>query len=145
MRFVTTHNDGFLERFAYEQVVPQDSFLRKLCDLIDWDRFTDRFVAMYVGKAEHGRPPYHPVLVSKCLLLGYLYNLSERSVEWFCHSTFEGRLFLDVGMSDPTPDHSTLSLFRSRRTRFIPWPTQTARRTGSARRRDCPRQTRMPP
>ena len=57
MRFVKTHNDGFLGRFAYEQVVPQDSFLRKLRDLIDWDRFTDRFVAMYVGKAEHGRPP----------------------------------------------------------------------------------------
>ena len=48
--------------------VPRDSFLRRLRDLIDWDRFTDRFVTMYVGKAEHGRPPYHPVLVFKCLL-----------------------------------------------------------------------------
>ena len=88
--------------------------MRKLRDLIDWDRFTDRFVAMWACKAEHGRPPYHPVLVFKCLLLAYLYNLSERSVEWFCHSTFEGRLFLDVGLSDPTLDQSTLSRFRSR-------------------------------
>ena len=68
MRFVKTHNNGFLGRFAYEQVVPQDSFLRRLRDLVDWDRFTDRFVTLYVGKAEHGRPPYHPVLVFKCLL-----------------------------------------------------------------------------
>ncbi len=51
MRFVKTHNDGFLGRFAYEQVVPQDSFLRKLRDLIDWGRFTDRFVILHMGKA----------------------------------------------------------------------------------------------
>jgi IS5 family transposase len=67
-----------------------------------------------VGKAKHGRPPYHPVIVFKCLLLSYLYNLSERSVEWFCRNRFEGRLFLDVSIADPTPDHSTLWLFRSR-------------------------------
>jgi IS5 family transposase len=114
MSFVKTHNDGFLGRFAYDHIVPPDSFLRMLRDLIDWDQFTDGFVKLYVGKAKHGRPPYHPVIVFKCLLLAYLYDLSERSVEWFCRNTFEGRLFLDVSMADPTPDHSTLSLFRSR-------------------------------
>jgi IS5 family transposase len=114
MPFVTTHNDGFLGRFAYDQIVPPDSFLRMLRDLINWDQFTEGFVKLYVGKAKHGRPPYHPVIVFKCLLLSYLYNLSERSVEWFCRNTFEGRLFLDVSIADPTPDHSTLSLFRSR-------------------------------
>ena len=91
------------------------TLLAELRDLIDWDRFTDRFVTMYVGKAKHGRPPYHPVLVFQCLLLAYLYNLSERSVGGSA-TAFEA-VVLDVGMSDPTPDHSTLSLFRSRRSR----------------------------
>lgn len=114
MRFVETSNNGFLGRYAYEQVVPRDSFLWQLRDLIQWDVFTDRFVKMYVGNAERGRPPYRPVVVFKCLLLAYLYNLSERSVEWYVRNTFEGRLFLDVDITDPTPDHTTLSLFRSR-------------------------------
>lgn len=77
MPFVTTRNDGFLGRFAYEQIVSRDSFLWALRDLIDWDQFTDEFVELYVGKAKHGRPPYHPVIVFKCLLLAYLYNLSR--------------------------------------------------------------------
>jgi transposase len=118
MRFSETRDDGFVGRFAYEQIVPRDSFLWTLRDLIDWDQFTDRFVKMYVGKAEQGRPPYHPVVVSKCLLLACLYNLSERSVEWSCRYTLKGWLLLDVDLTDPTPDHSTLSLFRSRRSRI---------------------------
>jgi len=113
-RFVQTSNYDFLGRFAHEGVVPADHFLMKLRDLIDWHSSTRRFVALYAGKAERGRPPYDPGLIVKCLLLAYMYNLSERSVEEFCRYNVLGRLFLDVSWSDPVPDHSTLSLFRSR-------------------------------
>ena len=113
-RFVPTSNYDFLGRFAHEGVVPADHFLVKLRDLIDWRACTRRFVSLYAGTAERGRPPYEPGLVLKCLLLAYMYNLSERSVEEFCRYNVLGRLFLDISWSDPVPDHSTLSLFRSR-------------------------------
>ncbi len=113
-RFVRTSNNDFLGRFSHEAVVPADHFLVKLRDLIDWEACTTRFVALYPGKAERGRPPYHPELIVKCLLLAYMYNLSERSVEEFCRYNALGRLFLDVSWTDPIPDHSTLALFRSR-------------------------------
>lgn len=113
-RFVPTSNHDFLGRFAHEGVVPADHFLVRLRDLIDWEKVTGRFVALYAGQAQRGRPPYHPVLVVKCLLLAYMYDLSERGVEEFCRYNVLGRLFLDVSWNDPIPDHSTLSLFRSR-------------------------------
>ena len=113
-RFVPTSNYDFLGRFAHEGVVPADHFLVQVRDLIDWEGSTRRFVALYAGKAERGRPPYDPGLIVKCLLLAYMYNLSERSVEEFCRYNVLGRLFLDVSWNDPIPDHSTLSLFRSR-------------------------------
>ena len=113
-RFVPTSNCDFLGRFAHEAVVSPDHFLVKARDLIDWQACTQRFVGLYPGKAERGRPPYEPVLIVKCLLLAYMYNLSERGVEEFCRYNVLGRLFLDISWNDPIPDHSTLSLFRSR-------------------------------
>jgi hypothetical protein len=42
-------DDGFLGRSACERVAPQGSLRRKLSQLVDGDRFTDRGMAMYVG------------------------------------------------------------------------------------------------
>jgi IS5 family transposase len=113
-RFVPTSNYDFLGRFAHEAVVSPEHFLVKARDLIDWRACTRRFVALYPGKARLGRPPYEPVLIVKCLLLAYMYNLSERGVEEFCRYNVLGRVFLDISWNAPVPDHSTLSLFRSR-------------------------------
>jgi transposase len=101
-RFVPTSNYDFFGRFAHEPVVPEDHFLVKLHDLIDWQACTERFVALYAGQAERGRPPYHPMLIVKCLLLAYVYNLSERSVEESCRynglppQAVLGQPFVDV-------------------------------------------------
>jgi IS5 family transposase len=113
-RFVPTSNYDFLGRFAHESVVSPEHFLVKARDLIDWRACTQCFVALYPGKAQLGRPPYEPVLIVKCFLLAYMYNLSERAVEDFCRFNVLGRVFLDISWNDPVPDHSTLSLFRSR-------------------------------
>lgn len=113
-RSVATTNYDFLGRFAHEAVVTPDHFLVKLRDLIDWEACARRFVALYPGQAEQGRPPYHPMLVVKCRLLAFMYNLSERGVEAFCRYNVLGRLFLDVSWNEPIPDHRTLTLFRSR-------------------------------
>jgi IS5 family transposase len=129
VRFRPTSNDSFLGRFAYEHVVSPDHFLVKLRDLIDWERFTPRFVGLYAGEGKRGPMAYQPVVVFKMLLLAYLYNLSERDVERYCVENIPARLFLDVSLADPVPDHSTLCLFR-RRIEAVPDPTKDNTRKG---------------
>ena len=104
-------------------------FLVKLRDLIDWERFTPRFVGLYVGEGKRGPMAYQPVIVFKMLLLAYLYNLSERDVERYCLENIPARLFLHVGLADPIPDHSTLCLFRSR-IEAVPDPAKNNTRKG---------------
>ncbi len=69
VRFRPAQWDSFLERFAYEHVVSPDHFLVKLRGLIDWERFTPRFVRLYAGEGKRGPMAYQPVLVFKMLLL----------------------------------------------------------------------------
>ena len=129
VRFRPTSGDSFWGRFAYEHVVSPDHFLVKLRDLIDWERFTPRFVGLYAGEGKRGPMAYAPVVVFKMLLLAYLYNLSERDVERYCVENIPARLFLDVSLADPIPDHSTLCLFR-RRIEAVPDPTKNNTRKG---------------
>jgi IS5 family transposase len=129
VRFRPTTGDSFWGRFAYEHVVSPDHYLVKLRDLIDWDRFTPRFVSLYAGEGKRGPMAYQPVIVFKMLLLAYHYNLSERDVERYCVENIPARLFLDVSLADPIPDHSTLCLFRSR-IEAVPDPTKNNTRKG---------------
>ena len=129
VRFRPTTGDSFWGRFAYEHVVSPDHFLVKLRDLIDWERFTPQFVRLYAGEGKRGPMAYPPVVVFKMLLLAYLYNLSERDVERYCVENIPARLFLDVSLTDPIPDHSTLCLFR-RRIEAVPDPAKDNTRKG---------------
>ena len=59
----------FSGNFLYEQNVSKDHFLRKLDEVIDWDRFTTKLLCYYKGKGEIGQAPYNPIIVLKILLL----------------------------------------------------------------------------
>ena len=39
-RFVETGNNSFFGEYLYDQVIPANHFLRKLLQIIDWERFT---------------------------------------------------------------------------------------------------------
>lgn len=79
-RFVDTRNQSFYGNYLYDQVVPTAHFLRKLNQLVDWDRFTQRLIELYRGGGEYGRPPFNPVQLLKMCLLAYFYNISDRQV-----------------------------------------------------------------
>ncbi|MBN2186988.1 MAG: hypothetical protein JW732_06015 [Dehalococcoidia bacterium] len=72
-----TNMDSFFGRFLYEQKVSQKHFLRRLNEVIDWDRFTRKLLSPYKGKGEIGQAPYNPTLILKVLLLSYLGNTSK--------------------------------------------------------------------
>lgn len=104
----------FGDHYIYEQVVPQNHFLRQLKDLVDWEGLTRGLAHYYQGGAEYGPIPYHPATLLKMLLLSYLYNLSERQTQEFVGDSLAARYFVGLAVDQPIPDHSTLTVFKER-------------------------------
>ena len=114
VRCKETRVDTFFGNFLYDQKVSRNHFLRKLNEVIDWDRFTRKLVGYYRGKGEIGQAPYNPTIMLKMLLLSYLWNVSERMIEILANDSLSIGLFLGLGADEKSPDHSTLTLFKNR-------------------------------
>ena len=113
-RFKETGRDTFFGDYLYDQVVPQDHFLRKLRQIVDWEYFTKRLIKLYKGQGVVGRPPFDPAMVLKVEVLAYLYKLSERQVEVFVNENLPAKYFVGLAVDGKAPDHSTLTTFRER-------------------------------
>lgn len=109
-----TTMDSFFGNFLYQQKVPGDHFLRKLNEVIDWERFSKKLLKYYKGKGEIGQAPYNPTLILKMPLVCYLYNISERQVEILANDSLSVAFFLGLVADEKVPDHSTLTLFKNR-------------------------------
>ena len=96
-----------------ESLVPTDHVLRKIDSVLDLSFVPDAVAECYSTK--RGRPSIDPELALRMMLLGELYDLSDRELctemqmhagmRWFCGQNFH----------DPVPDHSTLSRLRNER------------------------------
>jgi len=88
-----------------EQTLQSFSFapeVRRLC------------AASYCGNGR-GRPGVDPVVYFKMLMVGFFENLpSERGIAERCQDSISIRAFLGYDLTGNTPDHSTLSVIRSR-------------------------------
>lgn len=113
-RFQRQDRGSFFGDMIYDRVVPADHFLRKLDELVPWERFTRKLIQCYRGKARQGRPPYDPAVLLKMLLVAYLYNLSERQTEVVASDSLSIKWFLGLGADEAPPDHSTLTAFKRR-------------------------------
>jgi IS5 family transposase len=113
-RYVETGGDTFFGEYLYDQIVPSDHFLRRLKQIIDWERFTSQLIKLYKGQGQYGRPPFDPALVLKMSLVAYLYNLSERQVEVYVNENLPAKYFVGLAVDQKAPDHSTLTAFRRR-------------------------------
>jgi IS5 family transposase len=116
VRCKETRVDTFFGNFLYDQKVSKNHFLRKLSEVVDWDRFTKKLLGYYRGKGEIGQAPYNPTIMLKMLLLSYLWNVSERMIEVLANDSLSIGLFLGLGADEKAPDHSTLTLFKNRLT-----------------------------
>jgi transposase len=100
------------ERELYEQIVPEDHFLRRLLQLIDFEAFRPILAAGYSD--DMGRPALDPVLVLKLELLARHYSLSDREVVAQARYNIAYRLFLCLSLKSPLPHDTTLTYFRRR-------------------------------
>jgi len=105
---------SFFGDFVYSRIVPRDHFLVRLNQVIDWEAFVPLLLPAYEGLGEIGRSPYSPVVILKMLVLTYLYNLSERQTEEFVNLNLAAKEFVGLAVDERAPDHSTLSVFKSR-------------------------------
>jgi transposase len=113
-RFKELGSRSFFGDLLYEGAVPEDHFLQKLEQGVDWEVFTPKLVRLCRGRAKRGRPPYNPVAILKILVLSYLYDLSERQVETCVSDSLSAKWFLAMEVDEATPDHSTLTKFKER-------------------------------
>ncbi len=112
-----TERDGIqikMHCVTLEDLVPQEHFLRKLENAVDFSFIYDEVRDLYCP--DNGRPGIDPVILVKYLLVGYLYGIeSERRIEQEIQVNMAYRWFLGLDLDDRVPDHSTISQNRRRR------------------------------
>jgi len=103
-----------MEFISIEQLVPQDHILRRIDESFDFSFVRKRMEPLYCKN--NGRPAIDPVLLFKMLFIGYMFGIrSERQLEKEVQVNMAYRWFLNLGLSDKVPHHSTISQNRRRR------------------------------
>jgi transposase, IS5 family len=101
---------GFAEGFL-GQDFGRNSRLDAIDAVIDWRAIEGVVSSIY--DAPEGRPSYPPLSMVKVLLLQQWYGLSDVRLEEALSDTLSYRRFARLSFDDGTPDHSTISRFRS--------------------------------
>ena len=99
---------------------PKDGFYSKLHDVLEGMDFTGQIhrlceVHYKAGMGGGGRPPTDPAVIFKMMMVGFLEGIgSGRGIAARCADSLTIRRFLGYALTEETPDHSSLSVFRSR-------------------------------
>jgi transposase len=101
-----------LDQRIFDATVPTDHYLRRVLQVIDFDRSRPHLAPAY--DPDRGRPACEPLLLLKLEFLQYHYNLSDRQVLDQAHYNMAFRLFLGLSLDSDLPDPSLLSYFRRR-------------------------------
>jgi len=94
---------------------PGHVFYERLNAVLNAEKFDQRIevICRKYYKSSSGRPSITPGTYFRMLLLGYFEGLdSERGIAWRAADSLSYRKFLGYGLSEQTPDHSTVSRTR---------------------------------
>ncbi len=96
---------------------PGNPFYAKLNSLLDeagFDKFVEALCEPCYAK-KLGRPSIPPGVYFRMLFIGYMEGLSsQRAIAWRCSDSRSLQSFLGYAITEPTPDHSSLSVIRGR-------------------------------
>jgi len=101
-----------LDHRIFAATVPADHYLRRVLQVVDFDRCRPLLAAVY--DPDQGRPACEPVLLLKLEFLQYHYNLSDRQVVEQARYNLAFRWFLGLSLDSPLPHHTVLTYFRQR-------------------------------
>lgn len=95
---------------------PGHPFYQKLNQVLaeaQFDEFAEKLCAP--AYKQGGRPGIPPGVYFRMLLIGYFEGIdSQRGIAWRCGDSFSLRAFLGLGLTEATPEHSSLSVIRQR-------------------------------
>ncbi|WP_058307916.1 IS1182 family transposase [Gracilibacillus massiliensis] len=97
----------------YDQLIPEDHFLRQINELVDFHFVTDMLLDTYC--MNNGRNGVHPIRMFKYLMLKQFYSLSDEDVIQRAKTDLAFKFFLDIAPEDDVIDASSLSKFRKLR------------------------------
>jgi IS5 family transposase len=90
--------------------------MQQLSNSINWSRVESILLSHYtVGTSDEGARAYPPLMLFKCLMLQKWFRIpSDPELENQINDRLSFKTFLGLAFSQPAPDHSTFSRFRSR-------------------------------
>jgi transposase len=95
---------------------PGHPFYQRLNGLLDaekFDEFAEKECAQFYDADNQGRPSLTPGIYFRSLLIGYFEGIdSERGIAWRIADSLALRQFLQIGLDERTPNHSTISRTR---------------------------------
>ncbi|MFV0249192.1 MAG: transposase, partial [Tenacibaculum sp.] len=90
------------------------TFFNQINTLIDWQPITELINQYYTkGTSTTGKPSYSGLLLFKMSLLQTCYGLSDYEVEDRVNDSISFSYFCGLNIDQVSPDHSTLSRFRT--------------------------------
>ena len=94
---------------------PGHPFYKRLNEVLDGEKFDEFFEGLcrkfYAPR--FGRPSLAPGIYFRSLLIGYFEGIdSERGIAWRLADSLALRQFVRIGLTEQTPDHSTISRTR---------------------------------
>jgi transposase len=79
----------------------------------EFDAFSEKECLQFYKSEVMGRPSIAPGVYFRMLLIGYFEGIdSERGIAWRCADSQSLKSFLGYGLTDTTPDHTTVSRTR---------------------------------
>jgi transposase len=79
----------------------------------EFDTFAEKECVWFYKSEVMGRPSMAPGVYFRMLMIGYFEGInSERGIAWRCADSLSLKSFLGYALTDPTPDHTTVSRTR---------------------------------
>jgi IS5 family transposase len=90
-----------------------DALLKKINQFVDWKRFESLCKPMY-KPSKKGKPSVPIIAALKCLVVQYLYDLSDPALEDSLIDRLSFQRFVGIMFDTDIPDYSTIWRFRDR-------------------------------
>ena len=112
LRKQSTQKD-FFDSYVYERLLPKEHILLDIRQNLNFSFIGEETKSFYSDDTR-GRPPFAAEVIFKMLFLEFSYSLSDYEVVEQVKTNILFRYFVGLGISQDTPDDTTLVKFRTR-------------------------------
>jgi len=105
--------DSFFLKMHYEESLSEKDKLRKIKEIIDWEKFRPIIGDLYDNNSSKGgRPNIDEVVMVKAIVLQTLFHLSDEALEFNMNDRISFQMF--IGLDQKVPDFTTVWRFKER-------------------------------